>query len=147
MNPIKHTVLDCETFDSFCAGKVDVKLVEDLCYKVPHGGYGGASKSSYANKTGKTILVLERNDWYSGDAYANDVWLFEEDFTADEAAEFIKDWDKQIRYKTATHVIIETTKSRETAPYKAFKADYVYNDEFLATFATLEDAIKWADAQ
>lgn len=98
MKQMKHTVLDCETFEGWVEGKVEVEFSEDLCGKVPHVGCGGASKSKYVSrKTGKTVFVLERNGMYSGDAYSNDVWLFEEDFTADDARLFLEEWDRRIR--------------------------------------------------
>lgn len=94
MKPIKHAILDCETFEAFADGKVNVELVEDLCGKVPHVGFGGAAKSKYVSpKTGNTVYVLERNGMYAGDAYSNDVWLFESDFTAEEACAFLQQWD------------------------------------------------------
>lgn len=94
MKALKHTTLDCQTFEAYVQGRVTVTLLEDLCYKVPHAGYGGASKSSYTSpESGKTIFVLERNGWYAGDAYSNDVWLFGHDFTAEEVFAFIADFD------------------------------------------------------
>ena len=95
MKEIKYHLLDCQTFTEAMRGKVEVIELEDLTGKVPHVGYGGASKSKYFSpKTDRWIYVLERNGWYAGDAYANDVWQFDNDFTADEARRFIEDWDR-----------------------------------------------------
>ena len=96
MKPIKYHCLDCETFASAVKGAVVVVLIEDLTGKVPHVGYGGASKSKYASpKSGREIFVLEVNGWYDADAYVNDVWQFEEDFSVDQAAEFVREWKER----------------------------------------------------
>ena len=98
MTPIKHISLDCQTFvDAFKQQypQVEVRELENLTGKVPHVGFGGASKSYYLSpKSGRAIYVLERNGQYAPDAYNNDVWQFREDFTAEEAAEFLKGIDK-----------------------------------------------------
>lgn len=92
---LKYDVLDCATLSDVVSKKgVIVTEIEDLSGKVPHVGYGGASKSTYVSpKTGNTVYVLERNGWYAGDAYVNDVWQFDCDFTAEEANDFIKSED------------------------------------------------------
>lgn len=142
MKPIRHTVLDCETFEGWVEGKVEIEFAEDLCGKVPHVGCGGASKSKYVSrKTGQTVFVLERHGMCSGDAYSNDVWLFAADFTAEEAARFLKKWDKNICYETPRHVIVMAT------IYKAFLAGYSTDDAPVCTFKDMTEAINWADAQ
>lgn len=98
MKALNYNQLDCETYAAAVAGKVEVIELEDLSGKVPHVGFGGASKSSYVSpNTGKTIFVLERNNTYAADAYYNDVWQFDHDFTATEAADFIRAHDAEKR--------------------------------------------------
>lgn len=85
--------LDSTTFSQAIKSLgVEVIEVEDLSGKVPHVGFGGASKSYYISpKTGKKIYVLEQNGAYAADAYINRVWQFEEDFTVEEAYRFLLD--------------------------------------------------------
>lgn len=150
MKPIKYASLDCQTFEEWANGKVSVEPVEDLCHKVPHVGFGGASKSKYVSaKTGNTVYVLERNGMYSCDAYSNDVWLFEADFTAEEADAFLKKWDKNICYETEKHVVVMATKFIEIkeTPYKVFASGHGIDDAPIGTFTDMDEAIKWADAQ
>lgn len=93
MNAIKHSQLDCRTFAESVA--IPVTELEDLSMNVPHVGYGGASKSCYISpNSGQTIYVLERNGTYAPDAWINDVWQFDRDFTAHDASDFLKAWDK-----------------------------------------------------
>jgi hypothetical protein len=96
MIPLKHIELDQQTFAEIARKQgVIVESMEDLTGKVPHTGFGGAEKSKYESPSGRgTIYVLERNHWYAGDAYANDVWSFDRDFTVEEAAEFLREIDK-----------------------------------------------------
>ncbi len=94
MEAIKHIQLDSTTFAEVMRGTVDVVEVEDLSQKVPHVGFGGASKSRYVSPTnGDMIFVLERNGMYSPDAYINDVWQFRQDFSASDAAKFLAEID------------------------------------------------------
>lgn len=96
LTPLAHHQLDCQTLADALSGKVAVRELEDLTGKVPHVGYGGASKSSYVSpRTGKTIYVLERNGLYAPDAWSNDVWQFDQDFTPAEAAAFLAAVDAQ----------------------------------------------------
>lgn len=94
MTPLNHQVLDTETFaDAVRRLGVPVMVMEteDLCGLVPHVGYGGAAKSMYTSaKTGKPVYVLERNGFYAPDAYQNDVWQFDTDFSPAEAADFLR---------------------------------------------------------
>jgi hypothetical protein len=93
MDYVKHVVLDCQTYAEAVKDKVTVVELEDLTGKVPHVGYGGASKSSYSSPiTGRTVYVLERNGSVAPDAYVNDVWLFMDDFSAEDAAKFLSEW-------------------------------------------------------
>jgi hypothetical protein len=93
MKALKHVELDCQMFSGYAGDQVKIESVEDLSGKVPHVVMGGAQKSMYiSQKTGKPVWVLERNEWYAGDAYTNDVWLFDADFSIEEAAAFIRDW-------------------------------------------------------
>jgi hypothetical protein len=95
MKPLKFFSLDCQTFADALKNKINLVFLEDLSGKIPHVGYGGAGKSKYISpKSGKEIFVLEVNGWYDADAYINDVWQFEKDFTAEEATEFLKKWKK-----------------------------------------------------
>ena len=97
MTPLKHITLDCTTASEMLRGKAQVTEIEDLTGEVPHVGYGGAAKSSYVSPTsGKTIYVLERNGMYAPDAYTNDVWLFDEDFSAAAARDFLTAIDQQV---------------------------------------------------
>lgn len=90
MEAIKHNQLDCQTLADALKGKVEVIEIADLTGLVPHVGYGGASKSTYVSpKTGKTIYVLERNGMYASDAWGNEVWQFDSDFTTADAALFL----------------------------------------------------------
>ena len=91
IRPIKHDTLDCTTLaDVLGRSGIQVTELEDLSDKVPHVGYGGAGKSKYTSpKSGSTIFVLERNGLYAPDAYLNDVWQFNKDFTTEEAKEFL----------------------------------------------------------
>ncbi len=67
---------------------------------MPHVGCGGASKSKYISpRDGREIYVLERNGMYAADAYANDVWQFESDFSAGEADEFLARYDLRGRFE------------------------------------------------
>lgn len=96
MNLIKHAQLDCQTFAEAVKNKVAVTELEDLTGKVPHVGYGGASKSSYISpNSGKMIFVLERSGMYCQDAFLSDVWQFDTDFSTEEASEFIENWFKE----------------------------------------------------
>lgn len=98
MDAIKYNQLDSQTLSGALKGKVTVTELEDLTGKVPHAGYGGAAKSVYVSpKTSKTIYVLERNGLSSPDSYTNDVWQFEADFTAAEAASFLTAIDSSNR--------------------------------------------------
>lgn len=96
MQCLKYVQLDCQLFAEVARKQgVETRNEQDLCNKVPHVGFGGASRSEYTSpKTGKTIYVLERNGWYAGDAYQNDVWQFDTDFTTEQAAEFIAAHDR-----------------------------------------------------
>ena len=95
MHPIKHNKIDSASFADVVA-PLPVEFVEDLCGKVPHVGYGGASKSKYlAPKSGRTIFVLERNGMYAPDAFSNEVWHFEQDFTVAEASTFLNNQDSK----------------------------------------------------
>lgn len=95
MTPLKTTILDCQTF-SEVAKKQGVPFTElaDLTGKVPHVGFGGASKGTYHSPSlGGQVWVLERNGFYAGDAYENTVYLFDADFTDGQAAAFLKSID------------------------------------------------------
>jgi hypothetical protein len=95
IRPIKHDRIDAASFAEVVA-PIHVEHVEDLCGKVPHVGYGGASKSKYVSpKSGRTIFVLERNGMYAPDAFSNEVWHFERDFTVADAATFLKNQDSK----------------------------------------------------
>lgn len=93
MNLIKHIVLDSETYADAVKSKVAVNELEDLTGKVDHVGFGGASKSHYRLDNGVDRYVLERNGLSSPDSYTNHVWIFYDDFTANEADLFLKNWD------------------------------------------------------
>ncbi len=98
MKAIKYNQLDCQMLADALKGKVTVTEIENLTGKVPHVGFGGASKSSYESpKTGKTIYVLERNGLYAPDAWINDVWQFDADFTIQEATNFLTTIDTEKR--------------------------------------------------
>lgn len=102
MVPIKDGVLDSTTFADAMREVVKVVEIEDLSNSVPHAGFGGASKSSFAStKDGRTIYVLERNGWY-GDGYTNYFWLFDQDFSAAEASEFVTAFDAAERERRAS---------------------------------------------
>ena len=91
MFPVRYTRLDCQTFAAAVSENVTVTELEDWTGKVPHAGFGGASKSSYTSpKGGKTIYVLERSSQIPPDAYTVEVWQFREDFDAAEAAVFLE---------------------------------------------------------
>lgn len=93
---IKHSQLDCQTLADALRGRVEVQEIQDLTGLVPHVGAGGASKSIYVSpKTGRTVYVLERNGMYAPDAYLNDVWQFADDFSVDEAREYLDMWDNR----------------------------------------------------
>lgn len=95
MKAIKFNELDCQTLADALKGKVEVVELEDLSWKVPHVGYGGATKSMYVSpKSGKTVYVLERSGMYDADAFSTKVWQFDEDFTVEDAAEFLTQFDK-----------------------------------------------------
>lgn len=89
MTPIKYNQLDCCTLADTLKGKAEVVELADLSGKVPHAAYGGASKSLY---TGQGIYVLERNGLYACDAWVNDVWQFNTDFSSAEAATFLSNF-------------------------------------------------------
>lgn len=95
MTPIKHTqLIDTTLGHELQKANVIVTEIEDLSGKVPHAAAGGAAKSSYVSpKSGRTIYILERNSVVPPDSYTNDVWQFDTDFTAEEAAQFLKDVD------------------------------------------------------
>lgn len=95
ISPIKFDVLiDTTLKEEFKKVGVDVIEMEDLSFKVPLIWEGGAAKSIYCSpKTNRTVYVLERNTWLT-DSYKNEVWQFDKDFTASEAVEFIKSYDK-----------------------------------------------------
>lgn len=98
MKAIKFDDVDCDTLANILRDKVVMTNTVDISDAVPHCGYGGASKWSYLSpKTGKTIYVLERSQTYAPDAYHTEIWQFEQDFTAEEAARFIADYDKNYR--------------------------------------------------
>ena len=98
MKHTKHVRLDCSTYADAVASLVLVEELEDLTGKVPHVGYGGASKSMYMSpKTGLPVYVLERNAVYASDAYYNDVWIFDQDFKAEEVNVFLTQWDTEQR--------------------------------------------------
>jgi len=64
---------------------------ENLSFKVPHVGYGGASKRIYTSpNTGKEIYVLETNEPYAADAFVTHLWQFDHDFTVEEAKTFLE---------------------------------------------------------
>ena len=91
MFPVRYTRLNCQGFAEAVSENVTVTELEDWTGKVPHAGYGGASKSSYTSpKGGKTIYVLERNSPIPPDGYTAEVWQFREDFDAAEAAAFLE---------------------------------------------------------
>lgn len=93
MNLIKHITLDSETYADAVKSKVVVTEIEDLTGKVDHVGFGGASKSYYELDNGAERYVLERNGMSSPDSYTNNVWIFYNDFTANDAYLFLKNWD------------------------------------------------------
>lgn len=91
MQALKYDQFDCATLADMLRGEIELIEVDDLSGKVQHVGFGGVAKSKYVSKnTGKTIYVLERNNTYAADAYTNDVWQFDADFSAAEADEFIR---------------------------------------------------------
>ena len=95
MQALKYHQLDCQTLtDALKAKGIVVTEIVDLSNLVPHVAYGGACKSSYVSpKSGKIIYVLERNALYAPDAWLNDVWQFDADFSLEEAVEFLSNYD------------------------------------------------------
>lgn len=93
IKPIKSHIFDCSDLASELKRHgVTVEQVEDLTGKVWHVGAGGATKSTYVSpKSGKTIFVLETFGMYSADAYSCESYQFEEDFTVEQADEFLRD--------------------------------------------------------
>lgn len=92
IKPIKHHSFDCSDLAAELEKHgVTVERVEDLTGKVWHVGAGGATKSTYVSpKSGKTIFVLEKFGMYSADAYSCESYQFEEDFTVEQADEFLR---------------------------------------------------------
>jgi hypothetical protein len=95
MKALSYQVLDCEILAGVLAKQgVKVTEVEDLSGKIPHTALGSAAKSTYFSpKSNRTVYVLEREQQYAADGFATDVWQFAEDFTAEEAAEFVRQYD------------------------------------------------------
>lgn len=98
MQALKYHQLDCQTLtDALKEQNIVVTELVDLSSYVPHPAYGGACKSSYVSpRSGKTIYALERNALYAPDAWLNEVWQFDEDFTASEAVQFLSQKENSI---------------------------------------------------
>lgn len=97
LTPLLYQCFDSYTFTELASRRgIDVTCLEDLTDKVPHVGYGGAYKSTcHSQHFDRQVWVLERIGWYAGDGFANDVWMFDRDFTTAEAAEVIELFDRQ----------------------------------------------------
>ena len=95
MQALKYHQLDCQTLtEALKEQGIIVTEIVDLSNLVPHVAYGGACKSSYVSpRSGKIIYALERNALYAPDAWLNDVWQFDEDFTISEAVRFLSQVD------------------------------------------------------
>jgi len=91
MISIKHNQIDCDHMGNVLR-KQGVPFVEtDLTGMVPHAGYGGAARYEYVSpKTGEKVFILEVNGLYAPDAYVAESWFFLEDFTVEQATEFIQ---------------------------------------------------------
>ena len=86
MECVKYNNADCAVFEDIMRGTLEVTELANFNF---------AQKSSYINPRGEKIFVLERSQYYDCDAYATDIWQFKEDFTEEEAKEFIDAFDKR----------------------------------------------------
>lgn len=67
----------------------------DISEQVPTAGFGGAGMGSYTSPhKNKEIYVLTRNS-STGDGWVENVYLFHEPFTVEDAVEFLKRVDKE----------------------------------------------------
>ena len=96
MIEVKYANLDSRSLSEVLA-TIGIQVVEtqDLTGKVRHVGMGGAAKLKYVSpKTGRTIYILERSAPYAPDAYYTESWQFREDFSAQEAQDFLEDHER-----------------------------------------------------
>lgn len=93
MHPLKYFELGCQTLTEAVRGKVEVVELEDLTGKVPQ--MQEISKSMYvSSETHRNIYVLEQRDLFVPESYVTRVWQFDSDFTVEEAARFLKEYEK-----------------------------------------------------
>jgi len=86
---LQHVQLDCQMFIDFVREHVSVSQI---------AVYGDTLKSSYTSpKSGRTIYVLERTAMYECDAYINDVYQFDADFSAVQARDFLTSIDDKCK--------------------------------------------------
>jgi hypothetical protein len=88
MKAIGHVTLDCDDFESICK-KQNAKILEKIDFG--YEGFSQTYKYIYTNKDGLTRYCLEYGVQYAGDAWASEIWLFENDFNRDQADIFIRD--------------------------------------------------------
>ena len=99
IHPIDHTFLDCLTIEGVANRlKIGIAMLADLSNVAPCVGFGGVAKYRYISPySGKPIWVLQRSGYYDCDAFACDVWQFDQDFTEDQAVEFLRTIDDQVQ--------------------------------------------------
>ena len=96
--PLSYTQIDCQTFPEALGGRAAFRALEDLTGQVPPAEGGGAEKYSFSPPWAKRpIYVLTRNGFYTPAAGANEVWQFDQDFDATEAAAFLEKVDQDGR--------------------------------------------------
>lgn len=93
MTPTKFDIIP-GGFENAVRGHVSVDLLEDLTGRVPHSAMAGAAKLHYVSpNTGRDMYILDRSVIYAADDWASETWTFVKDFTADEAADFLRAYD------------------------------------------------------
>jgi hypothetical protein len=90
MTPVKFDAIP-GGFENAVRGHVDLHLEADLTGLVPHSALAGAAKWRYTSvRTGQQMYVLDRTVIYAADDWASEVWTFDEDFTAEQACDFLR---------------------------------------------------------
>lgn len=97
IKPRSHIFLDCETIQDRLKEYLKPILgVVDL--SVPLAKFnrpGGGIEKVCSRFPGLNVFYLQRTSLYAEDGFCSEIWQFGEDFTANDAAEFLQDLDNR----------------------------------------------------
>jgi hypothetical protein len=94
MKPITHTTIDCDDFEAICQ-RQNAKILVKTDFESPVGT-SQLTKYEYINNNGQTRYCLEYGLQYAADAFAVEIWLFDNDFNEDQVGIFLRNnyWTK-----------------------------------------------------